>query len=105
MQEWEPILNRCADLCAKLNRGAIEQAEKCKRDTGSYPECIFADKIYITAKNRHYCMRHGIRIRGKRLGRPSQNPDLTSAQERQLRADQGRRNEVEGVFGCPVSTA
>jgi hypothetical protein len=44
-------------------------------------------------------MRHGIRITGKRLGRPSQNPDVTSAQVRQLRVDQSRRNEVEGVFG------
>ena len=44
-------------------------------------------------------MQHGLRITGKRLCRPSQNPDVTSAQERQLRADQGRRNEVEGVFG------
>ncbi len=87
---WNPY-NEGADL--------IEQSEKYKRDTGSYPERICADQIYITTKNRHYCMRHGIRITGKRLGRPPQNPDVTSAQERQLKADQGRRNEVEGVFG------
>jgi hypothetical protein len=45
---WNPY-NEGADL--------IEQAEKYKRDTGSYPGRICADQIYITAKNRHYCMR------------------------------------------------
>jgi len=87
---WNPY-NDGADL--------IEQSEKYKRDTGSYPERICADQVSITTKNHHYCTRYGIRITGKRLGRPSQNPDVTSAQVRQLRVDQGRRDEVEGVFG------
>lgn len=40
----------------------IDQAEKYKLDTGSYPERICADRIYITAANRHYCTRNGIRL-------------------------------------------
>ena len=99
VQNGFPFLHRIS--WSPYNEGAdlIEQAEKYKRDTGSYPERICADRIYITTKNRHYCMRNGIRLSGKRLGRPSLNPELTLAHKNQLKADQSRRNEVEGVFG------
>ena len=33
------------------------------------------------------------------LGRPPKDPDVTTAHKQQLRSDQARRNEVEGVFG------
>jgi transposase, IS5 family len=33
------------------------------------------------------------------LGRPPKNPEISAAQKQQLRADQKRRNEVEGCFG------
>ena len=77
----------------------IPQAEKYKQDNGCYPERICADRIYINAKNRHFCARAGIRLSGKRLGRPPKDPEINAAHKQQLSADQRRRNEVEGVFG------
>jgi hypothetical protein len=50
-------------------------------------------------KNRHFCTRNGIRLSGKRLGRPPKDPEVNAANKRQLSADQRRRNEVEGCFG------
>ncbi len=44
-------------------------------------------------------MRNGIRLSGKRLGPPTKDVHITSAHKQQLRADQSRRNEAEGVFG------
>jgi transposase, IS5 family len=99
VQNGFPFLHRINWSPYNEGEDLIAQAEKYKLDTGSYPERICADRIYITAKNRHYCMRNGIRLSGKRLGRPPKNPDVTSAHKQQLRADQSRRNEVEGVFG------
>jgi len=99
VQNGFPFLHRINWSPYNEGEDLIAQAEKYKLDTGSYPERICADRIYITAKNRHYCMRNGIRLSGKRLGRPPKNPDATSAHKQQLRADQSRRNEVEGVFG------
>ncbi|WP_143593735.1 transposase, partial [Synechococcus sp. 1G10] len=77
----------------------IAQAEKYKQDYDCYPERICADRIYINAKNRHFCARVGIRLSGKRLGRPPKDPEVNAAHRQQLIADQRRRNEVEGVFG------
>uniref|UniRef100_UPI001C2139FC IS5 family transposase n=1 Tax=Synechococcus sp. CCY 9618 TaxID=2815602 RepID=UPI001C2139FC len=77
----------------------IAQAEKYKQDNGCYPERICADRIYINAKNRHFCAIAGIRLSGKRLGRPPKNAEINAAHKQQLSADQRRRNEVEGVFG------
>jgi hypothetical protein len=87
---WDPY-NEGDDL--------IAQAEKYNQDNGCYPERICADRLYINAKNRHYCTRHGIRLSGKRLGRPPRDPEISAAQKQQLSADHRRRNEVEGVFG------
>ena len=44
-------------------------------------------------------MRNGLRLSGTRLGQPPKDAHITSAHKQQLRADQSRRNEVEGVFG------
>jgi hypothetical protein len=77
----------------------MAQAEKYKQDNGCHPERICADRIYINAKNRHFCARAGIRLSGKRLGRPPKDPEINAAHKQQLSADQRRRNEVEGVFG------
>jgi hypothetical protein len=87
---WDPY-NEGEDL--------IAQAEKYKQDNGCYPERVCADRIYINSKNRHYCTRHGIRLSGKRLGRPPKDPEINAAHRQQLSADQRKRNEVEGVFG------
>jgi IS5 family transposase len=44
-------------------------------------------------------MRSGIRLSGKRLGRPSKDPKKNAEHKQQLLADQRKRNEVEGRFG------
>ena len=87
---WDPY-NEAEDL--------IPQAKKYKQEYGCYPERICADRIYINTKNRNFCTRNDIRLSGKRLGRPPKNPEISAAQKQQLRADQKRRNEVEGCFG------
>ena len=77
----------------------IAQAENYKQDNGCHPERICADRIYINAKNRHFCTRAGIRLSGQRLGRPPKDPEINAAHKQKLSADQRRRSEVEGVFG------
>jgi IS5 family transposase len=72
---------------------------KYKEDNGCFPERFCGDRIYINAKNRHFCARAGIRLSGKRLGRPPKDPEVNAVHKQQLSADQRRRNEVEGVFG------
>ena len=87
---WDPY-NEGGDL--------IAQAEKYKSDNGCYPERICADRIYINTKNRRFCTRVGIRLSGKRLGRPPKDQNRNAEHKQQLLADQRKRNEVEGVFG------
>lgn len=87
---WDPY-NEGGDL--------IAQAEKYKSDNGCYPERICADRIYINTKNRRFCTRVGIRLSGKRLGRPPKDQKRNAEHKQQLLADQRKRNEVEGVFG------
>jgi hypothetical protein len=87
---WDPY-NESEDL--------IPQAKKYKQEHGCYPERICADRIYINTKNRNFCTRNNIRLSGKRLGRLPKNPEINAAHKQQLRADQRKRNEVEGVFG------
>ena len=99
MQNGFPFLHRISWDAYNEGEDLIAQAEKYKQDNGCYPERICADRIYINTKNRHYCNRKGIRLSGKRLGRPPKDPQINAAQKQQLSADQRRRNEVEGVFG------
>jgi hypothetical protein len=87
---WDPY-NESEDL--------ISQANKYKQEHGCYPERICADRIYLNTKNRTFCTRNGIRLSGKRLGRPPKDPEINAANKRQLSDDQRRRNEVEGCFG------
>ena len=99
VQNGFPFLHRISWDAYNEGDDLIAQAEKYMQDNGCYPERICADRIYINTKNRHYCTRHGIRLSGKRLGRPPKDPQIQAAQKQQLSADQRRRNEVEGVFG------
>jgi hypothetical protein len=99
VQNGFPFLHRISWDAYNEGNDLIAQAEKYKQDYECYPERICADRIYINAKNRHFCTRAGIRLSGKRLGRPSKDPEVNAAHRQQLLADQRRRNEVEGVFG------
>jgi IS5 family transposase len=94
-----PFLHRISWDAYNEGEDLISQAEKYKKDNGCHPERICADRIYINRENRHFCLRNGIRLSGKPLGRPPKDPELNAARRQQLSADQRRRNEVEGSFG------
>ncbi len=72
-----------------------EAAERFRERTGYYPERILADQIYRTRDNRNYCKKHGIRLSGSKLGRPSANAKVNKQQEYQDNTD---RIEVERTF-------
>ncbi len=93
-----PFLHRISWDAYNEGEDLMAQAEKDKKDNGCYPERICADRIYINRENRHFCLRRGIRLSGKPLGRPPKNPELNAARRQQLSAEQRRRNEVEGSF-------
>lgn len=46
--------------------------ENYKKRTGHYPERVLVDQIYRNRTNLNFCKEHGIRISGKKLGRPKQ---------------------------------
>lgn len=73
----------------------IEAVERYKSRTGNYPERVLADQIYRTRDNRAYCKKHGIRLSGPKLGRPSPNAKTDRRQEYQDNID---RIEVERYF-------
>lgn len=78
----------------------IESIERYKTRTGHYPERVLADQIYRTRDNRDYCKKHGIRLSGPKLGRPSPNAKIDKKQEykAQMRLDNTDRIEVERFF-------
>lgn len=75
----------------------VGQIERYRRRFGFYPASVHVDRIYRTRANRAYCKQHGIRMSGPPLGRPSQQ--VSSADKKQARLDEGIRNRVEGKFG------
>jgi len=87
---WENY-NESADL--------IPRVEKYKQERGYYPECICADQIYMTAKNKQYCADRGIRLSGRRLGSNSKEQETTAEQKELFKADQRKRSVIEGRIG------
>jgi hypothetical protein len=75
------------------------QARAYRRRHGHSPKVICADQIYRTRANRAFCLRHGIRFSGPRLGRPKSDPELLAEEKRQFLDDQRQRNAVEGKIG------
>jgi hypothetical protein len=75
------------------------QVKAYRRRHGHYPKVICADQIYRTRANRAFCLRHGIRLSGPRLGRPKSDPELLAEEKRQFLDDQRQRNAVEGKIG------
>ena len=71
--------------------------ENYKERTGHYPERVLADQIYRNKDNISFCTRHGIRLSGKRLGRPKKNVD-TAARKKTEHKDNTDRIEVERKF-------
>ena len=66
---------------------------------GFYPESVHADQIYRNRENRRYCKKHGIRLSGPPLDRPSEDTALLKEQKKLQRQDELERNAVEGKFG------
>ncbi len=46
-----------------------------KERTGHYPERVFVDQIYRNRDNLSFCSSLGIRLSGKKLGRPKKDAD------------------------------
>ena len=68
-----------------------------KERTGHYPERVLADQIYRNRDNILYCNEHGIRLSGKRLGRPKKDAD-SKAEKKIAYMDNTDRIEVERKF-------
>ena len=71
--------------------------ENYKERTGHYPERILADQIYRSRDNISYCNSLGIRLSGKRLGRPRKESD-SKAEKLTAYKDNTDRIEVERKF-------
>jgi len=63
------------------------QAKKYKLEYGIYPERICADRIYINPRNCNFCTWNDLRLSGKRLGRPLENPEIIAFQKQQVSSD------------------
>mgnify|MGYP002529984122 CR=1 FL=1 len=71
--------------------------ENYKQRTGHYPERILVDQIYRNRENISFCSSLGIRISGKKLGRPKKDAD-TKAEKKTAYQDNTDRIEVERKF-------
>ena len=71
--------------------------ENYKERTGHYPERVLADQIYRNRDNINFCNSLGIRLSGKRLGRPRKDKD-TKAEKVTAYKDNTDRIEVERKF-------
>lgn len=77
----------------------VEQIKHYYKRFGFYPESVHVDKIYRTKDNRKFCKKHGIRLSGPPLGRPTEDTKLLKDQKKLQRQDECDRNAVEGKFG------
>ena len=68
-----------------------------KERTGHYPERVLVDQIYRNRENLFFCQSLGIRISGKKLGRPKKDAD-SKAEKRTAYQDNTDRIEVERKF-------
>ena len=76
--------------------GLQKQIEAYKRLYGYYPECVLADRAYLTRANRKFLKDNGIRHSGKPLGR---QPQMSRQDKDKRRKEQNKRAEIEGKFG------
>ena len=68
-----------------------------KKRIGHYPERVLVDQIYRNRENISYCSNLGIRLSGKKLGRPKKDADST-AEKKIAYQDNTDRIEVERKF-------
>lgn len=76
-----------------------DSVEAYKNRYGHYPEAVLADTIYRTRENRNYCKKHGIRLSGPKLCRPSKDQQINAERKRIEQQDASERNAIEGKFG------
>ena len=70
-----------------------ETVERYKKETGSYPQRILADKIYRNRDNLQYCKKWHIHMSGPKLGRPPKDKALCAAVPRRTkRSRRAQRN-------------
>jgi hypothetical protein len=69
-----------------------EIVERYKEQEKHYPFKVLVDRIYLTKANITYCKEHGIRIMGKRLGRPAATEQTD---KKQNKLDEIERNAIE----------
>lgn len=81
------------------NEGAVLRSavENYKKRTGHYPKRVLADQIYRNRDNILFCNQRGIRLSGKRLGRPKKTTD-SKAEKKIAYQDNTDRIEVERKF-------
>jgi hypothetical protein len=77
----------------------IKQIKQYHQRFGCYPESVHVDKIYRNQENRRFCKKHGIRLSGPPLGRPTTDADQLKEQQKLQRQDELDRIAVEGKFG------
>ena len=73
----------------------ITALENYRKRTGHYPKRALADQLYRNRKNISYCKERGIRLSGRALGRPLNDPEADKKTEYKDNVD---RIEVERKF-------
>jgi len=83
-----------------FNEGPMLQAalNAYKYHHGYYPERVLVDQIYRTTKNIAFCKEHGIRISGKKQGRPFSNEKQNQKIAKTMAKDNTDRIQIERYF-------
>ena len=71
----------------------MAQVEAYKQRLGYYPESVHVDAAYRTRAHRKWCKERGIRLSGHSTAK------MNREQKKQVKADAGYRNRIEGKFG------
>ena len=72
--------------------------ERYRERTGHYPKRVLVDQVYRTKENREYCERRGVKMSGRKPGRPPADEKERRRAERAERKDDVERIEVERFF-------
>ena len=79
-----PSLIGCATSPYNEGEHLKAQALAYRPRHGHFSAVICADQIYRTRANRAFCLHHGLRLSGPRLGRPKNDPELVAAVKQQF---------------------
>ena len=72
--------------------------ERYRERTGHYPKRVLVDQVYRTKENREYCEQRGVKLSGRKAGRPPADEKERRKAERAERKDDVDRIEVERFF-------